>query len=148
MSHDVRLERVLEATPEEAFDAYTDEEVQRELFADDPSSINEWEWDLRVGGEWKIVWTPEGSEPIRETRVFQVVERPRRLVFSMALTLPDGSNLDLGIEITFEELDGKTLMKIVNTGFPTAEAADIAGKEGWAGGLDKFEQVVRERAGK
>lgn len=146
MSFDLKIVRMLEATSEEAFDAFCDPDIQKELFADDPSWILEWEWDLRVGGEWRVVWTPPGSDPIREKRVFQVIDRPHRLVFSMSVTMPDESSLELGIDVSFEEDNGKTRMTIVNTGFPTAEIRDSAESEGWAGPLDKFERVVRERA--
>jgi uncharacterized protein YndB with AHSA1/START domain len=148
MSYDVKLERVLEATPEQAFDAYTDPDVLKGTFADDPSWIQEWELDFREGGEWRVVWTPPGGEPLREKRVFQVIDRPRRLVFSMSVELPDGSTLDLEIDITFEEENGKTRMKILNTGFPTEEIRDSAEKEGWPGPLDKFEEIVKQRVGR
>lgn len=104
MSYDLKLQRVLEAKPEDVFDAFTDPDVQRELFADEPSWILEWEWDLRVGGLWKVVWAPPGSDPIRETRVFKEIDRPSRLVFSMSLAMRDGPSLELGIEVSFERV--------------------------------------------
>ena len=51
MSHDLRLERVYDAAPEVVFDAFTDPEAQKELYADAPDWVVEAECDLRVGDD-------------------------------------------------------------------------------------------------
>jgi uncharacterized protein YndB with AHSA1/START domain len=58
MSHDLRLERVYDAAPEVVFDAFTDPDAQKELYADAPDWVVESEIDLRVGGRWTIVFGP------------------------------------------------------------------------------------------
>lgn len=144
MSQDLILERVFDAAPEVVFDAFTDSEAQRELFADAPDWIVEAECDLRVGGRWSIVFGPRGREPARETNLFQVVERPRRLVYSSTMTMPDGSRVDTGVQVTFEEDNGRTRMTIVQSGFPTAGLRDeFAG--GWPSVLDGLGRVVSAR---
>src|SRR5947199_10076479 len=74
LSHDLRLERVYAAPPEVVFDAFTDPDVQKELYADAPDWVVESACDLRVGGRWTIAFGPPGDPPARETNVFQVVE--------------------------------------------------------------------------
>jgi uncharacterized protein YndB with AHSA1/START domain len=132
VSHDLRLERTYDAAPEVVFDAFTDPQVQAEC-------------DLRVGGRWTITFGPPGSTPARETNVFQVVDRPRRLVYASTMAMPDGSSIDTGMEVTFEEEDGRTRLSIVQSGFPTPERRDeFAG--GWASVLDGLGRVVTARA--
>ncbi len=144
MSHDLRLERVYDAAPEVVFDAFTDPDAQKELYADAPDWIVASECDLRVGGRWTIAFGPPGSEPARETNVFQVVDRPRRLVYTSTMRLQDGSSFDTSVEVTFEEEDGKTRLTIVQRGFPTAERRDeFVG--GWASILDELRRVVTAR---
>ena len=41
-----------------------------------------------------------------------------------AMTIPDGSSVDTGMEDTFREDEGKTRMMIVQGGFPAAGAWD------------------------
>ncbi len=106
MTHDLRVERVFDAAPEVGFDAFTDPDAQRELYADAPDWIVEAECDLRVGGRWSIAFGPSGSAPARETNVFQVVDRPRRLVYTSTMTMPDGSSLDTDMQVTFEKDSG------------------------------------------
>ena len=141
MSHDLRLERTYDAAPEVVFDAFTDPEAQQELYADAPDWIVEATCDLRVGGRWSIAFGPPGDTPARETNLFQVVERPRRLVYASTMAMPDGSNIDTTMEVTFEEEAGRTRLTIVQRGFPTPERRDeFAG--GWSSILDRLLRVV------
>jgi uncharacterized protein YndB with AHSA1/START domain len=145
LSHDLRLERVYDAAPEVVFDAFTDPDAQQELYADAPDWVVESDCDLRVGGRWQITFGPPGSTPARETNVFQVVERPRRLVYASTMTLPDGSSLDTDMEVVFQPEAGGTRLLLIQRGFPTPELRDeFSG--GWAGILDGLGRVVAGRA--
>jgi uncharacterized protein YndB with AHSA1/START domain len=144
MSHDLRLERVYDAAPEVVFDAFTDPDAQKELYADAPDWIVDAECDLRVGGRWSIAFGPPGSAPARETNVFQVIDRPRRLVYASTMTMPDGSTVDTGMEVVFQPEDGGTRLMITQRGFPTPRLRDeFAG--GWASILDGLGRVVAAR---
>jgi uncharacterized protein YndB with AHSA1/START domain len=144
MTHDLRLERVYDAAPEVVFDAFTDPDAQKELYADAPDWIVESTCDLRVGGRWSIAFGPPGGTPARETNVFQVVDRPRRLVYASTMTMPDGSSLDTRMQVIFEEEDGGTRLTIVQSGFPSPQLRDdFAG--GWASILDGLGRVVSGR---
>jgi uncharacterized protein YndB with AHSA1/START domain len=144
LSHDLRLERIYDAAPEVVFDAFTDPDAQKELYADAPDWIVEADCDLRVGGRWSIAFGPPGGTPARETNVFQVVDRPWRLVYTSTMTMPDGSSVVTDMEVTFQEEDGRTRMTIVQRGFPTADLRDeFAG--GWPSILDGLGRVVTAR---
>jgi uncharacterized protein YndB with AHSA1/START domain len=138
------VERWFDATPDEVFDAYTDPAAQREWYQDQPGWIVQAACDLRVGGRWTVAFGPPGAEPYRETNVFEQVDRPRRLVYTSRVTMPDGSSFDTGMEVTFQERDGRTRMTIVHTGFPSAELRDDH-RGGWPGFLDRLERVVDAR---
>lgn len=145
MSHDLRVERVYDAPPDVVFDAFTDPAAQHELYADAPDWIVESACDLRVGGRWTIAFGPPGRTPARETNVFQVVDRPRRLVYASAMMLPDGSRLDTDVEVTFEGESGRTRVTVVQRGFPAPERRDeFTG--GWASILGDLARVVSARA--
>jgi uncharacterized protein YndB with AHSA1/START domain len=144
MSHDLRLERVYRAPPDLVFDAFTDSDAQRELYADAPDWIVEANCDLRVGGRWTVTFGPPGATPARETNVFQVVDRPRRLVYASTMTMPDGSTIDTGMEVSFQPEDGGTRLTIIQRGFPTARLRDEF-EGGWASILDGLGRVVAAR---
>ena len=141
MSHDLRLERVYDADPEIVFDAFTDPDAQKELYADAPDWIVEAECDLRAGGRWSIAFGPPGDTPAREVSIFQVVDRPRRLVYASTMTMPDGSSVATHLQVTFEEEGGRTRLTIVQSGFPSPQLRDeFTG--GWASILDGLGRVV------
>jgi uncharacterized protein YndB with AHSA1/START domain len=145
VSRDLRLERVFDAAPEVVFDAFTDPEAQRELYADAPDWVVESEIDLRVGGRWTIVFGPPDGPPARERCVFTVVDRPRRLAYDSTMTMPDGTGFDTGMLVTFEEEDGRTRLTIVQSDFPSDKLRDeIAG--GWPSILDGLGRVAAARA--
>ena len=125
MSHDLRFQRVIDAPPEEVFDAFTRSDGQQAFYGqDDPGWIVRSDCDLRVGGVWIVDFGPSPSELYRHTHVFEAIERPRRLVLATTETRLDGSTFKTQIEFTFENQDGRTLMTMIHSGFPTAELRD------------------------
>jgi uncharacterized protein YndB with AHSA1/START domain len=122
MSHELRFARAIDAAPEQVFEAFTQPSGQEAFYGtDDPGWIVESECDFRVGGEWTISFGPSPSELYRHTHVFRVIDRAQRLVFDTTETRLDGSSFDFETEFTFEPQDDKTLMTMIQRGFPTAE---------------------------
>jgi uncharacterized protein YndB with AHSA1/START domain len=125
MTHDLQFRRVIDASPEEVFDAFTRPDGQRAFYGqDDPGWIVQSDCDLRVGGVWTVAFGTSPSRLYRHEHVFQAIERPRRLVLASTEIRLDGSSLKTELEFTFEEQDGKTLMTMVHRGFPTVELRD------------------------
>jgi uncharacterized protein YndB with AHSA1/START domain len=144
VSHDLTVERLLDSTPEVAFDAFVDPDAQHELYAEAPDWIVESECDLRVGGRWTISFGAPGNEPARETNVFEEVERPRRLVFASSMRMPDGSNIRTHVRVTFDPKNGKTRIRIVQRGFPSGELRDSF-ESGWASILEGLARIIDAR---
>jgi uncharacterized protein YndB with AHSA1/START domain len=150
MSYELRVERVLNASAEEVFDAYTDAEAAKVWFTLGPDgpdgSIAEITNDLRVGGEWNAAWGEDPDQLFRERGVWQVIERPRRLVMAHTGWTPDGQTMDTTIEVTFEDLGGKTRMVVAQRGFPTEEVRDFFAATAWSGAFDRIERYLARRA--
>jgi uncharacterized protein YndB with AHSA1/START domain len=139
-TYDLVAEQLLDATDEDVFDAYTDADAGRTVFAGGPDWDVDVACDLRVGGVWSIRSAPPDGPAYRETNRFTLVDRPRRLAFESALTMPDGSTVRRDVDVTFRnEERGRTRMTIVQKGFPTAEARDAFG----AGFPAIFERLER-----
>jgi uncharacterized protein YndB with AHSA1/START domain len=138
---DLVIERVLPATPEEVFDAYTDAEKQKIWFSilDEDPGIVEIEVDLRVGGIQTAVWGPSRDELFRETQTFLEIDRPHRLVTSSTGSDPSGLEMTTRVEIDFlPEGDGSTRMVVKQFGFPTPEMRDFFASMAWVGALDRI----------
>src|SRR5690606_41577207 len=90
---ELRMTRLLPATPEQVFDAYTDAEKQKIWFSilDEEPGVVEIDVNLRVGGEQTAVWGPNRDELFRETQVLRVIDRPHRLVAGSSGRDPSGA---------------------------------------------------------
>jgi len=141
---EMRMTRVLPATPDEVFDAYTDAEKQKIWFSilDTAPGIVEIEVDLRVGGRQTAVWGPDRENLFRETQTFLVIDRPHRLVTESSGSSPDGMTMTTHIDITFAAVDGGTLVTVVQSGFPAVEVRDFFTQEVWVGAFDRIEAFL------
>jgi uncharacterized protein YndB with AHSA1/START domain len=145
MTDVLRLERVIDAPPAVVFEAFTTQDGHEAFYGhDDPGWVLESDCDLRVGGVWTITFGPARSRLYHHRHIFEVIDRPHRIVLATTERRPDGSSFDFTIEFTFEERDGKTLMTITQSGFPTAELRDEHGR-GVPNAFDRLERAIRAR---
>jgi uncharacterized protein YndB with AHSA1/START domain len=142
---ELRFERVIDAPPEVVFEAFTTDGGQQAFYGqDDPGWIVESACDLRVGGVWTVIFGPSRRRLYRHRHVFEVIDRPRRLVLATTESRPDGSRFDFGTEFTFEARDGRTLMTMPQSGFPTAELRDEHGR-GVPNAFARLERAIHAR---
>jgi uncharacterized protein YndB with AHSA1/START domain len=145
MSLDVEFTRLIDATPEQVFEAFTDPEGQEAFYGqDDAGWIVRSQCDLRVGGVWTVDFGPSARELYRHRHVFEVIERPHRLVLSSTETRLDGSTFATQLEFKFEARRGKTLMTMTQRGFPTAELREEH-ERGVPNAFARLQRLIRNR---
>ncbi len=145
MSYDLKVERLLDATPEEAFDAFIDGDAMKDWYQIEPS------WDVElvkaepnVGGTTVIRFgNSEQGWECREDLTYRELDRPNRIVFGMTFAT-SAMSYDTVVTVTFEEQGGKTLLTLSETGYPTAEERD-AHQNGWPSFLAKLDEVIALR---
>ena len=147
---DLRVSRMLPATPEEVFDAYTDAEQQKIWFSilDSEPGIVEIEVDLRVGGTQTAVWGPSPDQLFRETQTFLEIDRPHRLVTQSEGSSPDGQTMTTRITVTFVADGEGTVMSVHQSGFPVPEVRDFFAGEVWFGALERIAAYLDQNAAK
>ena len=144
MSYDMTVERLIDGTPEEVFDAFIDREAMKEWYAIQP----DWETDVQshdstVGGRTTIVFG--GAEKYREDVTYSVIDRPHRIVYREDMRrVSDGGGFLTEVTVTFVPQGDKTLLTLVQSGFHDAARRD-AHQQGWPQFIDRFEQVVAKR---
>jgi uncharacterized protein YndB with AHSA1/START domain len=145
MSNDVQVARLIDATPEEVFDAFTNAEGQEAFYGrDDPGWIVRSRCELFVGGAWTVDFGPSSRELYRHRHIFDVIERPRRLLLSTTETRLDGTTLRFSTEITFQAKNEQTLMTMTQRGLPTAELREEH-RRGVPNAVARLERVIRGR---
>ena len=135
MSDDLKLGRVFDSSPEVVFGGFTGPQASKEHYADAAGRIVESECDLRVRARGRSCSGLREPRRLARPTCSRWIGWPRRLVCRPAMTMPDGSSVDTGMEVIFREDDGGTRVTIVQGGFPAAGVwDDFAG--GWASILD------------
>ena len=129
----VRVERSFDAPCERVFDAWLDAgNVGKWLFATPDGEMVLVELDPRVGGHYAIVERRDG-EDVLHTGIYEEVERPRRLVFT--LQVPKYSSDSSRIAIDLEPNEGGGCVLVLDAG--EARQEDVAKfEQGWSTILD------------
>jgi uncharacterized protein YndB with AHSA1/START domain len=141
VSFDIRLERVIDASPEDAFAAWLEPDSRAQWYAPQDDWIVEATAELRVGGEWTARFGPTAAEMYTESGVFTEVDPPRRVAYTNVFTFPDGRSFTTLNVVTFEAVDGKTRLVVEDTGYPS-EAQRDAHANGWPAFLDAYERFL------
>ena len=142
----LRIERLVDATPEAVFRAWTSREAMEVWYRERPDDVvRVVELDVRVGGRLRVEFGPAGEAPYVESGVYREIDPPHRLVINETLDAPDGTQwADTTVTIVLEEEDGKTRLTLVHENFPSSERRDNAAG-GWPGFLDRIERLVSGR---
>jgi uncharacterized protein YndB with AHSA1/START domain len=143
---EISMERVLKAPRELVFDAWVEPRHLRRWSAPHGFEIPECGGEARPGGRWfATMRAPEGESLRLEGRYLEVV-RPERLVFTHqwveAGCAPGPETL---VSVSFEAVEGGTLMRFRQTGFAAAEYRD-GHAEGWSQCFERLAAVLAEVA--
>ena len=143
MTDELRIDRVIDASPDVVFEAFTTHGGQVAFYGtDEPGWTVKSECDLRVGGLWTVTFGPSPDHLYHHRSVFEVIERPRRIVLATTEIRPDRPSFDFSVEFTFEAQDGQTLMTVTQSGFPTPELREEHGR-GVPNAFDQLERAIR-----
>jgi uncharacterized protein YndB with AHSA1/START domain len=144
MSYDLQIERLIDATPEEVFDAFVDKDAMLEWYRIQPDWATEVPaHDATVGGRTSVVFG--GEEKYREDITYEAIERPTRIVYEEKMgRVVQGDFFVTRVTVTFAAQDGKTLLTLTQEGFEQKERRD-AHQGGWPQFLARLEEVVAAR---
>ena len=99
--------------------------------------------ELHVGGAFR--WVYENGDVVLGE--FVELEPPHRLVLAYGWERPVSRGIPPGstrVEITLDEDDGATLLRVVHTGLPVAEVESHRG--GWAYFMERLARIAAEPA--
>ena len=127
---EIRIERVLPATIDRVYAAWTRPELLSRWYCPNPDLKMEAEADLRVGGEYVVKM---GPHVVRGT--YTELDEPRLVAFTWKWDGTDGPDTRVRVELS--SVDGGTRMLLTHTGLDDAE--DVANHlMGWEGNLERL----------
>jgi uncharacterized protein YndB with AHSA1/START domain/predicted enzyme related to lactoylglutathione lyase len=130
----LQVKRLIRATPERVFTAWTTPEALKQWFGPDTCRIQSAEVDLQIGGAYRIeVFSEKVGEVMAVGGQYREITPHSKLVFTWKWE--DDSDWD-GIEsvvtVDFVPTGGATEVLISHRGFPSAESRDNH-EHGWNG---------------
>ncbi|WP_341675492.1 SRPBCC family protein [Niveibacterium sp. SC-1] len=146
--HELSLVRVIDATPDKLFRAWTEPELIKQWFTPKPWTVTVAQTDLRVGGASLIVMRGPDGQEFPNRGVYLEVEKNRRLVFTDAYTeawLPSAKPFMTGV-ISFDEEPGsktRYTARVLHWNAEDCKAHEAMGfHEGWGKATDQLEELV------
>lgn len=138
----VRVRRVIQAPPEEVFEAWTAPERLRTWWGPPGFSVGDLDADLRVGGRYRIVM--EGPDGLDRVLLwdFREIDPPRRLVYSWRWERGDAGDEETVVIVEFRDLGGRTEIVLEHSGF-TSDPVREHHVAGWEACADRLERLLR-----
>jgi uncharacterized protein YndB with AHSA1/START domain len=139
------VRRVLNATPERAFQAWTSPEHIQQWMRPEPGMVVPLaSMDLRVGGKYRIQMKMPDGEFFTAVGVFKEVKPPERLVYTWDWE-KDGSGAEFGevegkpslITVEFLKRGEQTEFVLTHSRFATVESRDSHAR-GWGKIVESF----------
>ena len=127
------VRRLVRASPERIFEAWTDAEHLKQWWGPKSVECVEAVVDLRVGGRYRIANRLPGGQILWISGEFEVIERPHRLVYTWHV----GSDEVPAerVTVTFEARGKETEVIVAHERIPTEAMRDMH-EQGWVGCLD------------
>jgi uncharacterized protein YndB with AHSA1/START domain len=136
--------RVVSASPEEVFDAWTDPESLAIWMCPGSVQGSVVDVDARVGGRFRIVM--KGTDCDHEhTGEYLALERPHKLVFTWISTETRGRATTVSVTIRAQGA-GRSELTLIHEGLPDETAVDKH-RHGWGDILEKLGRHLSEGRG-
>jgi uncharacterized protein YndB with AHSA1/START domain len=145
------VKRMLNATPERAFQAWTSAEHIKQWMRPEPGMVVPLAiLDLRVGGKFRIQMKMSDGEFFTAVGVFKEVKAPERLVYTWDWE-KDGSSAEFGevegkpslVTVEFLKRGGRTELVLTHSRFATVESRDNHAR-GWGKIVESFAMIVEK----
>ena len=130
----LRLTRLLPASPERVFDAWTDPESVAVWMCDGTTTVASVELDVRVGGQFRVVMRGTESDHVHSGE-YREIRRPDRLVFTWTSSGTEGK--ETLVTLDFVARGKGTELRLTHELLPSQDAADKH-QGGWTSIFDKL----------
>jgi uncharacterized protein YndB with AHSA1/START domain len=150
-SHDFTVTRVFDAPVERVWEAWTDPELVKQWWGPDGFSAPVCKMDFREQGTTLVSMKSPHFGEIFNTWTYRRIEPKGRIEFAMRFSDAEGRHVapiapgipeEVPHVVTFKDLgDGRTEMSITETGYMTAEAAEMS-KAGQEQVVEKMARVI------
>lgn len=137
------IARVIPATRDRVFRAWTEPEHMRHWACPEGAEITRVAVDLSVGGAFSIEMRGEDGRRFTAFGRYREIEVPSRLVYTWDWKQPEHAVGETVVTVTFNDLGESTEVVVAHDLFPSSAAAD-GHRQGWSSCLDRFGRLLDE----
>lgn len=141
----LHLERVLSAPPPVVLRMNVEPDLFARWFGPRGFSVTSVDFDLRVGGRYRVTMQPPDAEAFVLFGTFREIE-PARLRYTFRYQQPDPDDRDTVVLLSFGDLGEATALTVEHGIFAT-EARKALHAQGWTESLDRLEELLKSAAG-
>ena len=140
------LQRFIRAPREKVYDAFTTEAGLAAWMGPRGMKVRSAKVDPRVGGDWRVEMSNRDGFTLAVGGRYEQMQRPARLVYSWKWEGEQNPmpHLETLIEVTFDEKDGGTELRMTHSGFPAAAARE-GHNQGWSSSFNKLNDYLDPR---
>lgn len=142
---ELKIDRLVDASPERVYEAWTDPEQMKRWFAPKPFRLVVFTMDFRVGGRFEMAMRGPTGEDFPFAGTYRTIEPPRKLEWSGEFAEGPVDQMTTTVEFVAE--GGKTRVKAHQRFFVMTETikhATAGAKQGWTMTLDQLAAFVVE----
>lgn len=137
-STSLHLSRVIAASRDRVFEAWTRPEHMRQWACPEHATVDDVQVDPTVGGRYRIQMKGAEGQSYTAYGVYREIEAPARLVYTWDWEEEDHHmGEDTIVTVEFNDLGGSTEVLLIHEGFPAKEVKD-AHTEGWTSCLNRL----------
>ena len=139
----LEIRRVFPSARPVVFEAFVDPDVMKKWWGPEGFTIPSLDYDPRIGAGYRIEMKPPGADPFYLRGEFREVDPPERLAYSFAWEEPDPDDVENLVELSFQDLDGSTVVLLDHAPFKTEPRRELL-RSGWTDSLNKLEQLLAQ----
>ncbi len=135
-----RVRRVIPASPEAVFRAWTEPDLIRRWSCPPGATIRDSQVDLAPGGSYRLVIEAEEGTLHTAFGVYREIRPPNRLVYTWDWREPETAVGETLVTVEFVAGEASTEVILAHEGFPAAGAAE-GHRLGWTWSLERLEAL-------
>jgi uncharacterized protein YndB with AHSA1/START domain len=140
MSIEYRTTRIVEASAEDVFAAWTDPDILSRWFGPADVTVPEAELDPQPGGAYRFTMRNADGSTFVVGGTYREVDRPRRLQFTWRWESGVPHTFESLVTIELEPVGEATELTLVHSGFPDPSSA-ASHEDGWNASLPKLQAL-------
>jgi uncharacterized protein YndB with AHSA1/START domain len=139
----LEMVRTLPVAPARVVAAFSNPDELARWFGPEGFSVGSVDFDLRVGGTYRIEMQPPEGDPFYLGGEFREVDPPASLAFTFVYEDPDPDDVETVVELSFRDRGESTEVVFTQGRFKT-EARRELHRDGWMDSFDRLTQVISE----